>query len=99
MGVGGVGGISFSVLPEEFVSVLGPSGSGKSTLLRVLAGLVPPTRGEVVFTGQDTRRQPRVGMVFQQANLMPWRTVQENITLPLELKGLITTRPASRLRT
>ncbi len=77
--------VSFEVCPQEFICVLGSSGSGKSTLLRVLAGLVPPTRGEVDF---EDGGQPRIGMVFQQANLMPWRTAIGNITLPLELEGL-----------
>lgn len=77
--------VSFEVCPQEFVCVLGPSGSGKSTLLRILAGLLPPTSGEVTFHGGE---QPGIGMVFQQANLMPWRTVSENLTLPLELAGV-----------
>jgi NitT/TauT family transport system ATP-binding protein len=77
--------VSFEVCPQEFVCVLGPSGSGKSTLLRILAGLLPPTSGEVTF---DKGEQPGIGMVFQQANLMPWRTVIENLTLPLELAGV-----------
>ena len=72
---------SFTVCPQEFVCLLGPSGSGKSTLLRILAGLFEPTDGTFTFAGG----QPKIGMVFQQANLMPWRTVLENITLPLEL--------------
>ena len=76
--------VSFEVCPQEFVCVLGPSGSGKSTLLRILAGLLPPTSGEVIFSDGQ---QPGIGMVFQQANLMPWRTVIENLTLPLELAG------------
>ena len=81
--------VTFNVYPQEFVSVLGPSGSGKSTLLRVLAGLVPPTAGQVKMAS-DTGSAGRsgVGLVFQQANLMPWRTVLDNIILPLELKGV-----------
>ena len=76
--------LSFSIQPQEFVCVLGPSGSGKSTLLRILAGLLPPSHGTFAFsTGQ-----PRIGMVFQDANLMPWRTAIENVILPLELQGI-----------
>ena len=77
--------VSFDVCPQEFVCVLGPSGSGKSTILRILAGLLPPTSGQVDFAN---RQKPGIGMVFQQANLMPWRSVLENITLPLELEGM-----------
>jgi NitT/TauT family transport system ATP-binding protein len=81
--------ISFSVCPQEFVCVLGPSGSGKSTLVRILAGLLPPTQGEVILQGERVNGPRRgVGVVFQKANLMPWRTVLQNITLPLELQGL-----------
>ena len=59
--------ISFAVVPEEFVCVLGPSGSGKSTLLRVLSGLLPPTQGEVIFEGAPlTRPRRRLGFVFQK---------------------------------
>src|SRR5512139_612078 len=81
-GLRALDGVSFEVCPQEFICVLGPSGSGKTTLLRVLAGLLEPTEGEVNF---GDHQQPRIGMVFQQANLMPWRTVLENIKLPLEL--------------
>lgn len=78
--------LSFEVYPNEFVCVLGPSGCGKSTLLRILAGLLPPTGGEVLFDGEPIRAPRRqVGFVFQKANLMPWRTVLENILLPLEV--------------
>jgi NitT/TauT family transport system ATP-binding protein len=75
---------SFSICPQEFICMLGPSGSGKSTMLRVLAGLLAPTSGGFTFTGG----KPKIGMVFQQSNLMPWRTVLENIMLPLELEGV-----------
>jgi NitT/TauT family transport system ATP-binding protein len=81
--------VSFSILPQQFVCVLGPSGSGKSTLLRILGGLLPPTSGSVFFNGTPIQGPSRkVGLVFQDANLMPWRTVIENITLPLEVKNV-----------
>lgn len=77
-------GVNFQVAPQEFVCVIGPSGSGKSTLLRVIAGVLQPSHGEINFS-YDGDRDVKIGFVFQQANLMPWRTVIENITLPLEL--------------
>lgn len=80
--------LSFSVYPQEFVCVLGPSGSGKSTLLRILSGLLPPSEGEVFYQGKPlSGPQREIGLVFQKANLMPWRTVLQNITLPLELQN------------
>jgi ABC-type nitrate/sulfonate/bicarbonate transport system ATPase subunit len=81
--------VSFNVISQEFVCILGPSGSGKSTLLRILAGLLLPTSGEVCFRGEVIKGPRRgVGFVFQKANLMPWRTVIENIQLPLQLGGV-----------
>ena len=77
--------ITFDVRPREFVCVLGPSGSGKTTLLRILAGLLQPTSGSFMFGHGE---QPSIGMVFQGSNLMPWRTVIENIKLPLEIKNI-----------
>lgn len=80
--------ISFDLQPCSFVSLIGPSGGGKSTLLRVLAGLVPPNAGQIYYDGKpQASTRPKIGMVFQNANLMPWRTVLENITLPLQLAG------------
>ncbi len=81
--------VSFEICPQEFICLLGPSGSGKSTLLRILAGLLPATHGQVSIDG-ETVNGPRhgIGFVFQKANLMPWRTVLENILLPLELINL-----------
>jgi len=76
--------LTFSLKKNDFVCLIGPSGSGKSTLLRVLAGLVEPTQGEVKFKS----RHPAVGLVFQKANLMPWRRVIENVSLPLELQKI-----------
>lgn len=81
--------ITFSIEREQFVCVVGPSGSGKSTLIRVLAGLLRPTSGEVTLDGSHVT-EPRlgVGIVFQKANLMPWRSVLRNITLPLEINHI-----------
>lgn len=91
--------ISFSVSPQEFVCVLGPSGSGKSTLLRILAGLLSPTDGKVIYQGSEIEGPRRdIGFVFQKANLMPWRTVLENILLPLELEGIATLEADRRAR-
>jgi NitT/TauT family transport system ATP-binding protein len=81
--------ISFSVYSQQFVCVLGASGSGKSTLLRLLDGLLTPTEGKIVIEGKaQTGPRRSVGMVFQKANLMPWRTVKQNIALPLNLQGV-----------
>ncbi|MBK8417891.1 ABC transporter ATP-binding protein [Candidatus Villigracilis saccharophilus] len=77
--------ISFEVCPQEFICFLGPSASGKTTLLKILAGLLTPSSGELNFIHNQ---HPKIGMVFQQANLMPWRTVIDNIKLPLELEGM-----------
>ena len=74
--------LSLTVERGEFVSVVGPSGCGKSTLLRVIAGLTRATGGDVVCDTDD------VGFVFQDATLLPWRTVRRNVELPAELRGL-----------
>jgi NitT/TauT family transport system ATP-binding protein len=88
-GVEALRDVSFTLAPREFVCLLGPSGSGKSTLLRILAGLLRPTAGEVRFHNPaDEAAPPRISLVFQDANLMPWRTVIENIALPLLLQGV-----------
>ena len=83
-GLAALDDLSFNVRPREFICFLGPSGSGKTTLLRILAGLIEPTSGSVNFM---YHHQPKIGMVFQQSNLMPWRSVMENIQLSLELNG------------
>jgi NitT/TauT family transport system ATP-binding protein len=83
-----LGPVSMAVDAGEFVCLVGPSGSGKSTLARVFSGLQSLSSGRV-FLGDKpvTGPAPDVGMMFQQANLMPWRTVLDNIALPLELAG------------
>ena len=87
--------ISFEVRPREFICFLGPSGSGKTTLLRILASLLPPTMGQVHFI---RNQHPEIGMVFQQSNLMPWRSVMDNIKLPLELEGMHESKARSKAR-
>jgi NitT/TauT family transport system ATP-binding protein len=80
--------VTMSVGRGEFVSVLGPSGCGKSTLLRLAAGLLQPTSGRVFAAGSEVQ-QPTgaVGMVFQQATLLPWRSVLANVLTPLRAAG------------
>ena len=81
--------ITLSARAQEFICIVGPSGCGKTTLLRILAGLLVPSSGEVRFGGEKLARpRRRIGFVFQEANLMPWRTAIENIVLPLELEGV-----------
>ncbi len=87
--VSAIEGVSLHLPPNSFTCLIGPSGCGKSTLLRVLGGLLKPSSGQVIFDGKSlTRPQRRISIVFQQDNLMPWRTVYHNIVLPLQLAGL-----------
>jgi NitT/TauT family transport system ATP-binding protein len=72
----------------QFVVILGASGAGKSTVLRYIAGLQRPTNGTVLVKGKPLDEAPRVGMVFQQYSSLPWRTVLENVALPLEYQGV-----------
>ena len=77
--------LHFGVAEEEFVSVLGPSGCGKSTLLKILSGLVLPTSGEARLSGTPiTKPSGDVGVIFQNPNLMPWRTVLSNVLICAE---------------
>lgn len=82
-------GITLSIERGEFVSLVGPSGCGKSTLLRCIAGLRPVTSGRIVVDGAPVVQPiPKVGMVFQTAIMLKWRTVLDNVLLPTELYGL-----------
>lgn len=83
--------LNLTIAEGEFVSLLGPSGCGKSTVLRIIAGLGQMTSGNLSLEGHSQRK---LAFVFQEAALMPWATVQENIYLPLKLSG-ITKRAAS----
>ena len=80
--------IDFAIGEGEFVALVGPSGCGKSTLMRLIAGLRPVTSGRILIGGSPVRRPvSRVGMVFQAATLLRWRTVLDNVLLPAELSG------------
>jgi NitT/TauT family transport system ATP-binding protein len=80
--------LSLSIQPQQFISLLGPSGCGKSTLLRCIAGLESPTRGTIsVNDAMVTRPPDGLGMVFQRDALLDWRTVLENLMLPIDFRG------------
>lgn len=81
--------IDFAIDREEFVVLVGPSGCGKSTLLNIVGGLLSPTDGSVYFEGLSAEQNdPRLGIVFQEIALFPWRTVFENVVYGLEEMGL-----------
>lgn len=84
-----LGPISMTVARGEFVAIVGTSGCGKSSLIRVLAGLQAPSQGIALLDNAPiTNPSSKVGLMFQNANLLPWRTVLDNIALPLELAGM-----------
>jgi NitT/TauT family transport system ATP-binding protein len=94
-------GIDLEVARGEFVSLIGPSGCGKSTLLRIIGDLIAPTTGTVEVNGKpahEARGDRDYGMVFQAPVLFDWRTVEDNVRLPLELMGFDAARQASRAR-
>jgi len=77
------------VAEHEIVAIVGPNGCGKSTLLRVISGLLPPDRGTVLaYDSTVAGVDPRVGLVFQEPRLLPWRDVLTNVAFPLELAGM-----------
>ena len=79
--------VSLQIQDSEFVAVLGPSGCGKSTLLRIVAGLIPFERGSAQIMGRTIEGpSPEIGIVFQKANLLPWRNVASNLRLAVDLQ-------------
>lgn len=88
--------ITLDVTPGEFVSIVGPSGCGKSTILKIIAGIIGQTAGRVSIDGEEIRgASDRIGVVFQSPVLLPWRTVLENVALPLDVRRVArqTTEP------
>jgi NitT/TauT family transport system ATP-binding protein len=91
-------GIDLAIPGGGIVALIGPNGSGKSTLLRVLAGLLTPTAGTASIDGTPIfGPDPRIGLVFQEPRLLPWRSTADNITYPLELAGWSEDRRVERL--
>src|SRR5579859_7554358 len=89
--------VSLSVRDGEFLSLVGPSGCGKTTLLRIIDGLTEASSGRIIFNGVELQGVSReMAFVFQDINLLPWRSVVENVEIGLEGRGL--PRPARRKR-
>ena len=80
-----VDSINFDLDANEFITIVGPSGSGKSTILHLVAGIEKPSKGTVEFLSIPTK--PKIGFVFQSNTIFPWRTVEHNLSYPLEIKG------------
>jgi NitT/TauT family transport system ATP-binding protein len=93
-GVVALDGLDMEAAPGEFLAILGPSGCGKSTLLRLIAGLDKPQAGSVHVESANGERRSETSYVFQDAHLLPWRTVLNNVALPLELMHV--SRPERR---
>jgi len=94
-----VEGVSFTVRPGEFLSIIGPSGCGKSTLFNVIGGLLGHHQGGVRVAGETVSGPHKsIGMVFQEESTFPWRTVRDNVAFPLELIGMPKEKRAERAR-
>lgn len=91
--------ININIYENEFVSVIGPSGCGKTTLLKCIGDIIDPTSGEIRVgdgTAADGRQNNQISFFFQEDVLLPWRTVMENVLLPLEIQGADTSDPEIR---
>jgi NitT/TauT family transport system ATP-binding protein len=92
--------VNLTVADGDFVSFIGPSGCGKTTLLRVIADLEQASEGEIAINGmmpEEARKQRAYGYVFQAPALYPWRTIERNVALPLEIMGFSAAERAERI--
>ena len=80
--------VNFDVKDQEFLCIVGPSGCGKTTLLKLIAGLIKPTSGQILFSNDPSNGQPRTAMVFQDQALFPWMNVLDNVAFGLEMQGI-----------
>src|ERR1017187_3188010 len=81
--------ISVDIRQNQFITIVGPSGCGKSTMMKIAGGIIEPSTGSVIFDGHRlTRPSEEIGMVFQKATLLPWKTVLGNVCFPIEVIGL-----------
>jgi len=91
--------ISLEVREGEFISIVGPSGCGKSTLLNIIAGLMAPTSGLIIFQGKELKGvNTKVGYITQHDSLFPWRTVKENIRISLEIRRISANEQAKMIQ-
>jgi NitT/TauT family transport system ATP-binding protein len=80
--------VTLDIKENEFVTLVGPSGCGKSTVLKIIGGIIPFSRGRVLFQDQPVEKPSReIGMVFQRPILLPWRSVLDNVLFPIEMLG------------
>ena len=96
----GIEDINFEVYPHEILSLLGPSGCGKTTILRLISSIIKPTRGKIFYQAKDisfARENGLIGLVPQSPTLLPNRTVENNIKLPLEIKKITDTGKVKEL--
>jgi len=96
VGVQALQHVSLDIKPNTFATLVGPSGCGKTTLLRMLNGLIEPDAGEILIGGAPPRPGPHMGFVFQSFRLMPWRTIRDNVSFPVELDGMDAKERAER---
>ena len=80
--------VDITVQDQEFISIVGPSGCGKSTLLKIIAGILPPTRGTVDFQSPNSANTLRTDLVFQEHGLFPWLDVVSNVAFGLKMQGV-----------